>query len=69
VKRRGVPTPIGALSALCHLNCRGPKLTPFYTQGRREDARRLLEPVFTWFVEDLDTADLNAAERLLTTLR
>jgi predicted ATPase len=38
-------------------------------QGRREDARRLLEPVFTWFVEGLDTVDLNAAERLLTSLR
>ncbi|WJR75403.1 winged helix-turn-helix domain-containing protein [Bradyrhizobium sp. NP1] len=38
-------------------------------QGRREDARKLLEPVFTWFVEGLDTDDLKAAERLLTTLR
>ena len=37
-------------------------------QGRRENARTLLEPVFTWFVEGLDTDDLKAAERLLTTL-
>jgi predicted ATPase len=39
------------------------------TQGRREEARTLLEPVFTWFVEGLDKDDLKAAERLLTTLR
>jgi hypothetical protein len=38
-------------------------------QGQREDARTLLEPVFTWFVEGLDTDDLKAVERLLTTLR
>lgn len=38
-------------------------------QGRHEDARTLLEPVFTWFVEGQDTDDLKAAERLLTTLR
>jgi predicted ATPase/DNA-binding winged helix-turn-helix (wHTH) protein len=38
-------------------------------QGRREDARALLEPVFTWFVEGLETHHLKVAERLLTTLR
>ena len=37
--------------------------------GRRENARTLLEPLFTWFVEGRDTDDLKAAERLLTTLR
>ena len=38
-------------------------------QGRREDARALLEPVLAWFVEGRDTVDLKAAERLLATLR
>ncbi len=38
-------------------------------QGRREAARALLEPVFAWFIEGLDTADLKEAERLLATLR
>jgi predicted ATPase len=38
-------------------------------QGRRGDARTLLEPVFAWFVEGLNTDDLKAAGRLLTTLR
>jgi predicted ATPase/DNA-binding winged helix-turn-helix (wHTH) protein len=38
-------------------------------QGRRGDARTLLEPVFAWFVEGLDTDNLKAAERLLTALR
>lgn len=37
--------------------------------GRRENARSVLEPVFTWFVEGRETDDLKAAERLLTTLR
>lgn len=38
-------------------------------QGRRGDARALLEPVFNWHVEGHDTDDLKAAERLLATLR
>jgi hypothetical protein len=38
-------------------------------RGRRGEARRLLEPVFTWFVEGLDKDDLKAAEHLLVTLR
>jgi predicted ATPase len=37
--------------------------------GRREDARKLLGPVFTWFVEGLDTDDLKAAESVLATLQ
>jgi predicted ATPase/DNA-binding winged helix-turn-helix (wHTH) protein len=38
-------------------------------QGRIEAARTLLEPVFTWFVDGLETDDFRAAERLLTTLQ
>lgn len=38
-------------------------------QGRSSDARALLQPVFSQFVEGLDTQDLKATERLLTTLR
>ena len=38
------------------------------SQGRREGARALLQPVFEQFVEGSDTADLKAAERLLATL-
>jgi hypothetical protein len=38
-------------------------------QGQRERARAVLTPIFEAFVEGLDTADLRAAERLLTTLR
>jgi len=37
-------------------------------QGRREPARALLRPVFEQFTEGLDTADLQAAERLLANL-
>jgi predicted ATPase/DNA-binding winged helix-turn-helix (wHTH) protein len=38
-------------------------------QGRIDDARTLLLPVFEQFTEGSDTADLKAAERLLKTLR
>jgi predicted ATPase len=37
-------------------------------QGRSADARALLLPVFEQFNEGSDTADLKAAERVLTTL-
>ena len=39
------------------------------TQGRPERARALLQPVFEQFTEGFDTADLQAAERLLASLR
>ena len=38
-------------------------------QGRREDARALLQPIYDQFDEGLDTADLKSAARLLATLR
>lgn len=37
-------------------------------QGQADKARELLQPVFGQFVEGSDTADLKAAERLLSTL-
>jgi predicted ATPase len=37
-------------------------------QGRRENARSLLQPVFEQFTEGLDTADLAAAKHLLASL-
>jgi predicted ATPase/class 3 adenylate cyclase len=37
-------------------------------QGRRAEARDLLAPVFGWFTEGLDTADVKAAAALLTEL-
>jgi hypothetical protein len=38
-------------------------------QGRREDARALLQAVYDRFDEGLDTADLKSAARLLAGLR
>jgi predicted ATPase len=38
-------------------------------QGRCEDARGLLEPIFAAFVEGHDTADLKRAQTFLATLR
>jgi predicted ATPase len=34
-------------------------------QGRRGEARELLAPVYGWFTEGFDTADLKDAEALL----
>jgi predicted ATPase/DNA-binding winged helix-turn-helix (wHTH) protein len=38
------------------------------SRGRRDEARALLLPIFEHFTEGADTADLNAAQRLLATL-
>ena len=38
-------------------------------QGRREEARALLAPIYGWFTEGFDTADLTAAKALLDSLR
>ena len=38
-------------------------------QGRRAEARELLAPVYGWFTEGFDTADLKEAAMLLSELR
>jgi len=47
---------LGAATSLARL---------WYEQGRRGDARELLEPVYDWFNEGFDTADLRDAKALL----
>jgi predicted ATPase len=37
-------------------------------QGKRDAARELLEPLYGWFTEGFDTADLQEAKALLTEL-
>jgi predicted ATPase len=37
-------------------------------QGKRQDAYELLVPVYNWFTEGFDTADLQEAKALLETL-
>ena len=37
-------------------------------QGKREEARELLAPVFAWFTEGFDTLDLKDAKMLLDQL-
>jgi len=37
-------------------------------QGRREEAIALLAPIYTWFTEGFDTADLKEARTLLDKL-
>jgi predicted ATPase len=34
-------------------------------QGKRAEARELLAPIYSWFTEGFDTADLQEAKRLL----
>jgi len=37
-------------------------------QGKRDEARALLAPIYGWFTEGFDTADLQEAKALLATL-
>jgi predicted ATPase len=37
-------------------------------QDKREEARALLAPIYGWFTEGFDTADLQEAQALLETL-
>jgi predicted ATPase len=37
-------------------------------QGKRDEARELLAPVYTWFTEGFDTLDLKEAKALLEEL-
>jgi predicted ATPase len=39
-----------------------------HDQGRRHEARDLLAPVYGWFTEGFDTADLREAKALLEAL-
>ena len=38
-------------------------------QGKREEAREFLAPVYGWFNEEFDTRDLKDAKALLASLR
>ena len=38
-------------------------------QGKRDEARDLLAPVYSWFTEGFDTLDLKEAKALLCELR
>ena len=37
-------------------------------QGKRDEARELLAPIYGWFSEGFETADLQEAKALLDTL-
>ena len=37
-------------------------------QGKRDDARQLLAPIYGWFTEGFDTVDLQAAQALIAEL-
>jgi predicted ATPase len=37
-------------------------------QGKQDEARELLAPIYSWFTEGFDTAELQEAKALLETL-
>jgi predicted ATPase len=41
----------------------------YQRQGKRAEAHELLAPVYGWFTEDFDTADLQEAKALLDELK
>jgi predicted ATPase len=50
--------------------CAATSLARLWTeQGERRKARELLAPVYGWFTEGFDTADLKAAKALLDKLQ
>ena len=42
--------------------------TLWHSQGKRKEAYNLLDPVYAWFTEGFDTADLQEAKLLLAEL-
>ena len=42
---------------------------PWIQQGKHTEARELLAPLYGWFTEGFDTADLQEAKALLEKLR
>jgi predicted ATPase len=40
----------------------------WHQQGKRDEARALLAPIYGWFTEGFDTADLQEARTLLEAL-
>ena len=41
---------------------------PWQQQGKRAEAHELLAPIYGWFTEGMDTADLQDAKTLLEAL-
>jgi predicted ATPase len=41
---------------------------PWQQQGQGDEARALLAPIYSWFTEGFDTADLQEAKALLEEL-
>jgi hypothetical protein len=39
-----------------------------HKQGKKEEARKMLAEIYTWFTEAFDTADLKEAKALLAEL-
>jgi predicted ATPase len=44
------------------------RLRRLWQQGKRDEARELLAPIYGWFTEGFDTADLQEAKALLEAL-
>ena len=48
--------------------CRNEQARLWRDQGKRDEARELLAPVYGWFTEGFDTRDLKEAKALLDEL-
>jgi len=64
-----------ALTIACHQQAKSLELRAamslarlWQQQGKRAEARQLLVPVYDWFTEGFDTADLQEARALLDAL-
>ena len=54
--------------ALSHRHRSRPRARLWRDQGKRDEARELLAPVYGWFTEGFDTLDLKEAKALLEQL-
>jgi hypothetical protein len=65
-------SPLACEEALCALHVRSRTMISvtcrWRDQGKREEARELLAPVYGWFTEGFDTRDLKEAKALLEEL-
>jgi predicted ATPase len=64
-----------ALTIACHQQAKSPELRAalslarlWQQQGKRAEAHALLAPVYGWFTEGFDTADLREAKAFLDEL-
>ncbi len=56
------------MAKFCELRATTDLARLWHSQGKTSEARDLLAPVYSWFTEGFDTADLKEAKALLDEL-